>query len=617
MSVARLINRLEPALRDEVRRVWADPFTLSRAARRRIERLAANGRWGAAAGLLADAGEEFISETARDGVGSLVTRSSNDAMREAARQGPSAVSAAVLRRHMAVRARRESSRLITGLSRGQRETFRRLLAARFRQARAAAEERGGRGDALSPAQLVKDVIKQGWGLDARRAAGMAAAMERGETDAQLFVRNRRGIKERAWTIARTEASATVNGAQLDTWRAMRLPRGWKRRWILTPDERLCPICSELDGATAPIGGTFPGGYSAPPDPHPNCRCSTGLIRPGKSDQARKQLTADGKPKPAAKTPPRPKPKPARPARVSPADRRRAVIEAGGVDAAKWNDLRGAERDILFAYRDAQEAGDLSGMSDARQDLAEVRREMEDVRFARAGRAIDALRPEGGSFAEANKWAAGGENPLPRALSYDEHLKEHGRQAIGRGSEFLDRAVSPNLKLQRGVRARGEPRGARAAADPREHVFGITDGDSASVTVHETTHIIEYDNPDLWREARAFRDSRNAAGERLQHLGPPFEVAEQGFHDRWREHTRGIHSSVETGPGGGTRYPGRVYREYEPEVYDPEDAVLPGKGSTELVTMGMQYLYDDPAGFAEKDPEYFDWIIGHVVRRGLD
>lgn len=38
-------------------------------------------------------------------------------------------------------------------------------------------------------------------------------------------------------------------------------------WIAEPDA--CPICAELDGKVFPVGrGTMP------PDPHPNCRCST-------------------------------------------------------------------------------------------------------------------------------------------------------------------------------------------------------------------------------------------------------------------------------------------------------------------------------------------------------
>ena len=35
---------------------------------------------------------------------------------------------------------------------------------------------------------------------------------------------------------------------------------------------------------------------------------------------------------------------------------------------------------------------------------------------------------------------------------------------------------------------------------------------------------------------------------------------------------------------------------------------PRSGSSELIAMSLQELAMDPAGFAESDPEAFDWII---------
>lgn len=45
-------------------------------------------------------------------------------------------------------------------------------------------------------------------------------------------------------------------------------------WVTTLDERTCPVCSALDGAESPLGGTFRAGlsYATLPPAHPRCRC---------------------------------------------------------------------------------------------------------------------------------------------------------------------------------------------------------------------------------------------------------------------------------------------------------------------------------------------------------
>ena len=54
-----------------------------------------------------------------------------------------------------------------------------------------------------------------------------------------------------------------------------LDAGMKRTWIVTADDRLCPICEPLDGETADLDGLFAGEFEGPPA-HPNCRCTEGL-----------------------------------------------------------------------------------------------------------------------------------------------------------------------------------------------------------------------------------------------------------------------------------------------------------------------------------------------------
>jgi hypothetical protein len=87
----------------------------------------------------------------------------------------------------------------------------------------------------------------------------------------------RYLKFRSETIARTETKrASVRGQQ-ELWQQAIdqgvLPPDVQRRWI-TNDP--CAICAPLGGKLAGMNDAFPGGYMAPPDPHPNCTCDVVL-----------------------------------------------------------------------------------------------------------------------------------------------------------------------------------------------------------------------------------------------------------------------------------------------------------------------------------------------------
>jgi len=83
-----------------------------------------------------------------------------------------------------------------------------------------------------------------------------------------------------------------------------------RKWDATADSVTCPICMGLDGKTAPIGGTFPGGYVRPPI-HPHDRCILVAWNPRWSDKGAARVKAESIP------PPQPEP-------IQPDDGPRAV-----------------------------------------------------------------------------------------------------------------------------------------------------------------------------------------------------------------------------------------------------------------------------------------------------
>lgn len=84
--------------------------------------------------------------------------------------------------------------------------------------------------------------------------------------------------DRAETIARTESMRAAHEGQKQLWRQAEeegLLNKPKRTWITTPDDKLCPICEDLDGREAKLEGEYEPGIEGPPA-HPNCRCTEGL-----------------------------------------------------------------------------------------------------------------------------------------------------------------------------------------------------------------------------------------------------------------------------------------------------------------------------------------------------
>lgn len=95
----------------------------------------------------------------------------------------------------------------------------------------------------------------------------------------------RQLKWRSENIARTESFKAVNYGQVEIWQQAEdqgiTERGKTRKeWVVTIDDRLCPICEPMDGLTAQMGEDFVTGdgtsISAPPA-HPSCRCHVALV----------------------------------------------------------------------------------------------------------------------------------------------------------------------------------------------------------------------------------------------------------------------------------------------------------------------------------------------------
>ena len=209
-------------------------------------------------------------------------------------------------------AQTRSAELVTSVTEDVRETLRLITA----------YGASGRATVVEQARMIREVIglPRNWALaplrfgDELRAAArtgeigtlgrrlsgadmvkVRAAIEGGTADS-AFIQEmeatyaERLINLRAETIARTESlAASTRGAQ-ESWKQAisdgSLPREVKQFWIVTPDDRLCPICiaiPDMNPDGVGVGEDFDtpeGPVDAPPAPHPNCRCSLGLVLPG-------------------------------------------------------------------------------------------------------------------------------------------------------------------------------------------------------------------------------------------------------------------------------------------------------------------------------------------------
>ena len=136
-------------------------------------------------------------------------------------------------------------------------------------------------------------------LSGRDMVEIRAAVEGGRMTEDLIEEMEERYAEhlimlRSLTIARTETLVAAHAGLQEAWAQAKelglLPDTARQFWIVTPDDRLCPICVEIPGMN-PDGRaldedfeTPEGPVDAPPAPHPNCRCTISLAFPGEEEE---------------------------------------------------------------------------------------------------------------------------------------------------------------------------------------------------------------------------------------------------------------------------------------------------------------------------------------------
>lgn len=130
---------------------------------------------------------------------------------------------------------------------------------------------------------------------------------------------------------------------------------------------------------------------------------------------------------------------------------------------------------------------------------------------------------------------------------------------------------------------------------------------ASTMVHEMGHHLESTVPGVAKRSKEFQAYRIAkagtANRKMKEALPGYDYRDdevgneddfgKAFDRDWK--------------------PGKKYPPDRAETPEKSKAYYSGKsysdGQTELTSMGVQLLFDDPVGFAERDPEFFKYMMG--------
>ena len=182
-----------------------------------------------------------------------------------------------------------------------------------------------------------------------------------------------------------------------------------------------------------------------------------------------------------------------------------------------------------------------------------------------------------------------------------------------------RLIAPDLVRVKRAPAVRQSTDLNASANYALNRININEFTDARTIAHEMSHLLEADQR-VFRRAVEFL-SRRTAGEAIQALN---DRGDLGRPDKFRDGDASL-------PFGHRAYPGRVYPadQYTDEIGEgrarlrgaPGHPTATGPGdrgdvevaATEVISMGVEWLWDDPVAFAAADPEYFDFIWDTVIR----
>ena len=143
--------------------------------------------------------------------------------------------------------------------------------------------------------------------------------------------------------------------------------------------------------------------------------------------------------------------------------------------------------------------------------------------------------------------------------------------------------SPTLKIDA-----HQMTASRAYAIPSRRQVFLHENSPTKTFVHEIAHVIEGKNPALLAKVREFRKRR------IKAAGTSDVKLKDVVHGGYRADEIGNEDSFQAAFGSQSKY--YVGKEY-------------GGRETEILSMGLEKLFEDPGEFARKDPEFFKFIVG--------
>jgi hypothetical protein len=251
--------------------------------------------------------------------------------------------------------------------------------------------------------------------------------------------------------------------------------------------------------------------------------------------------------------------------------------------ARWSDLFNRQSDLLGRRATSLVNGDQAEFARLTHEVTAV-----DVRIGIQGDRARVLRQGALDAQRRVFYQPEGTRGDPLPIKYPAGARQDAvRKAWDTGFEWLGRSLNPRWRgaLEEVAVVRGTAR--RATYDHRTGARSAVNLSSLSgpgVAVHEVGHAVEANNLAVNRAALAFRD-RRAPGETPTRLGRGYRRDEVAVRDRFKD-----------------PYSGKVYR----------NGYRNGTTPTEIISMGLEYLYGNPMQFWRDDPDYFRFIVDLVI-----
>lgn len=404
---------------------------------------------------------------------------------------------------------------------------------------------------------------------------------------------------RAEMIARTE---TIRGENAASVAAYDVAGVKQLQWFTSEDDRVCPFCNRLHGEVYTIhdslfrqgdvmrveGGILRLDYEDVKHPplHVFCRCTVLPVLKSIATPTETPTT--------------------RPVRTG-ADMRQSLEGQAVTDKKRENELRAASR--LEADAIKSKRGAMKDLIERSLDPALTDQEFEALKEERArvreeiNHHFEAMEGIGKQLRNFKKRRVNRERKLlsvdkPIQIDYNLYLSvtdwsiDHPLDAdkdktfqsrVKRGVNEFAKLIGRNDLLNTAIVYNDKPgRAYQAGGDV--FIYKTNKQDPISVLVHELGHVIEEKIPEYHEVAIEFFEKRTQ-GETPQKMSdltgnPNYNSYEIAMKDDF------IHP-----------YMGKIYKDQNGEYY-----------GSEIISMGLEYMWRDPSDFAQRDPDYFDFIF---------